>query len=666
MDESYGSDAILQRSSSSKRKFNHREYNQSSHSKKLRSKIPRKKRQQLSPILARTLSSLLSDDKSEVNSVFPAGSSSSSCFPDEISCASNWFCFESENASSKSSRSSSKRKNATSIRGFGDESDPDVRVSRLSVRSPNEKFRRITRLYLKQKENERATKINGNAVNADIGVELSECSCVESFSGVVDEGVFRRSDAISERNAKFVQREELEKSEATVVSTAIVNSPSEVSYKCNFDRNVGEFGVVDNDTSEREVENATDLQHYEVSYISLAESLSEPKSLNDLFPPTSEVSDRFLESITKTEPPERLISDTFDDKSEQITGREQEEIDDLDHSLACTECLSYDSSESPTVNEVTVSDQFDSEIFSHSFDDSDFSLTESQSDFSERSAENSSPPIYYPLFLQYTKQFCRLSSPLEIGASGRDNDTYLDEYTPSRFEDAEHEKSYTSFRSRERKVSAQSYAEVYCSTTECGDMILQQRFRMVNWIVEQSKVKELQGETVFLAVTLLDRFLNQGFFKNKRKLQVLGIACLTLATRIEENQPLNWQNAFHVGNNVHSKSEVIAMEWIVQKVLNFQLYFPTTFNFLWFYLKAANADAVVEKRAKYLAFMSLLDHERLCYWPSSVAAGIVILASLAANRESSCQRVMETHVRTTNDDLSECLQSLEWLVKYVC
>ncbi|KAK9115829.1 hypothetical protein Sjap_014776 [Stephania japonica] len=662
MDESYDSSAILQRSSSSKRKFNHREYYQSSHSKKLRSKIPRKKRQQFSPILAGSLSSRISDDKSEVNSAFPAGLSSSSCFPDEISCASNWFCFGSVNASRKSSKSSSKRKNATSIRGFGDESDPDVRVSRQSVRSPNDKYRRITRLYLKQKENERATKIKGNAANADIGVELSECSCVESFSGVVDGGVFGRSEAISDRNAKFVPREQLEESEATAASTAIVNSPSEVSYKCDyFGRNVGEFGVVDHhDTSERGVESATDLQHYEVSYISLAESLSEPKSPNDLFPPTNEVSDRFFESTTKAEPPERSISDTVEKKSEQITGQEQEEFDDLENSLACTECLSYDSSENHSCDEVTVTDQFNSEIFSHSFDYSDFSLTESsQSDFSERSDENSAPPIYYPLFLQYTKQFCRLSSPLEIGASGRDNDTYLDEYTPLRFEDADHEESYTSFRSREKKVRAQSYAEVYCTTTECGDMILQQRFRIVNWIVE--------GETVFLAVTLLDRFLTQGFFKNKRKLQVLGIACLTLATRIEENQPLNCvrQNAFHVGNNVHSKSEVIAMEWIVQKVLNFQLYFPTTFNFLWFYLKAANADAVVEKRAKYLAFMSLLDHERLCYWPSSVAAGIVILASLAANHDSSCQRVMETHVRTTNDDLSECLQSLEWLVKYV-
>ena len=56
---------------------------------------------------------------------------------------------------------------------------------------------------------------------------------------------------------------------------------------------------------------------------------------------------------------------------------------------------------------------------------------------------------------------------------------------------------------------------------------------------QQSTSKELQKETMFLGVSLMDRFLSKGFFKNKRNLQIVGIACLALATRIEENQPFN-------------------------------------------------------------------------------------------------------------------------------
>lgn len=50
---------------------------------------------------------------------------------------------------------------------------------------------------------------------------------------------------------------------------------------------------------------------------------------------------------------------------------------------------------------------------------------------------------------------------------------------------------------------------------------------------------EFQMETLFLGVALMDRFLGQGYFKTERNLQLLGIACITLATRIEENQIRN-------------------------------------------------------------------------------------------------------------------------------
>ena len=56
---------------------------------------------------------------------------------------------------------------------------------------------------------------------------------------------------------------------------------------------------------------------------------------------------------------------------------------------------------------------------------------------------------------------------------------------------------------------------------------------------QQGDLKRLQQETLFLGVGLLYRFLSKGFFKTERNLQIVGIACLVLATRLEENQPYN-------------------------------------------------------------------------------------------------------------------------------
>ncbi|KAM3001539.1 hypothetical protein FF2_037819 [Malus domestica] len=44
---------------------------------------------------------------------------------------------------------------------------------------------------------------------------------------------------------------------------------------------------------------------------------------------------------------------------------------------------------------------------------------------------------------------------------------------------------------------------------------------------------------------------------------------------------------------------------------------------------------------RYLAVLQMQDHGQLHYWPSTVAAALVILASLEGNCDVSCQRVIE-------------------------
>ncbi|KNA04950.1 hypothetical protein SOVF_194920 [Spinacia oleracea] len=232
-----------------------------------------------------------------------------------------------------------------------------------------------------------------------------------------------------------------------------------------------------------------------------------------------------------------------------------------------------------------------------------------------------------------------------------------------KFEAEEDEESYRLLRSRERNqaVKVKDYVEEYDFATDYGELIIEQRLLMVNWIIELSRKKDLQNETMFLGVRLLDRFLSKGFFTSRKNIQLLGIACFTLAMRIEENQPYNSvrQKSFYVGSNVYSRYEVVAMEWVVQEVLKFHCISATIYNFLWFYLKAVSADEGTQKKAKYLAGLSLLDHSHLRYWPSTVAAALVILVSVAANRDESSLRVMEAHVRTKVDDLPECIKVLE-------
>ncbi|KAG5387143.1 hypothetical protein IGI04_038613 [Brassica rapa subsp. trilocularis] len=349
--------------------------------------------------------------------------------------------------------------------------------------------------------------------------------------------------------------------------------------------------------------------------------------------------------------------------------------------LACAETFSDEEDES-------------SEIFSqYSSDYTSSIFSDSGSEFSERSSSDDSPVSHTrSLYLAFKEQFCRSTIPNDLESSREE----LSRETQSdllRFEDEEVEESYQRLRERERSHAyLRDCAKAYCSRMDHSDFIPQLRLIMVQWIVEvehllsfsssslwcsfvdnclltdftqQCSAMELQPETLFLGVSLLDRFLSKGTFKSERTLVLVGIASLTLATRIEENQPYNSirRRNFYIQNLKYSRHEVVAMEWLVQEVLNFKCLSPTIFNFLWFYLKAARANPEVEKKARSLAITSLSDHTQLCFWPSTVAAGLVVLACSEHNKISAYQRVIKVHVRTKDNDLPECVESLEWLLE---
>ncbi|KAK6931662.1 Cyclin, N-terminal [Dillenia turbinata] len=530
------------------------------HSKKFRSKLPRRKRSQISPILRSSLSSAI--DK--VYSALSLDSTCSSRFSREISSNSSRVTFGLD----YKPRTYSKKREFGEISAYGDE-----------------QFRRVTRSYNKcreiEKKEERRTVSNDEP-------EVSECSCVESCSEAADSRLFISIDSKLKKRVSN-EAENFKQSRENEYSSAVTRS-GEVPGDC-LNSGAGKFKVKENKTV----------------------------------------------SITSGVQDEAKTTANFHSES---TTELKTELLELDQDLACTEQFSYDD-----ISNYASSYEIESETLAVNSETefSDYSPSiwlETGSEFSEKSSGDSIPSPCFSLFREYSQHFFKPDSLPKFKSS-------KDEFTLLSLQDEEDEESYQLLRSRERKqVFIHDYAEEYLSTTEFGDLILQQRSLMVNWIVQQSTKKELQDETLFLGVTLLDRFLSRGFFKTKRYLQLAGMSCLSLATRIEENQPFNSarQKIYHIESNIYSRCEVVAMEWLVQEVLKFQCFVPTIYNFLWFYLKAARADAEVEKKAKNLAVLALIDHKQIGFWPSTVAAGLVILASMAANQDESCQRILEVYL----------------------
>ncbi|KAG8634789.1 cyclin-SDS [Manihot esculenta] len=578
--------------------------------KKQRTKRPRRIRWQISPILISRLRSA-PPQKSQGFHAFSVNSIPSLYFGDELSCDSSRVTFKS---------SATKRK---------------LRETEGIEKIEDDPFRRITRSYYKQKENERKEN----------EVEVSESSCVESKSRVDCVAPGKRRSSKLKKRAEDSKEIQISEGSTSVTKSEISSLHQNLSFNGKSLENISSEGK-DNDT---------------FSIVSGVESC---------------LSHGTIERVKRTETELSEISkhDAFS-IDESVVEQKPKSLGAVEADLACAERISYDDvvTEYSSSHETAFS-ELQSEVFLGSSSDIEFSdytpsiFFDSGSEFSEKSVDDSPPSQTYSLLLEFRQKFSRSSVPLDMIRCPFTEAEYLLHSSFVKFEIQDDEESYQRFRERERRqLFLHDYVELYCSTTEYGSLILEQRLQMVHWIVEQSTAKEFQLETTFLGVSLLDRFLSKGFFKNKRSLQIVGIACLTLATRIEENQPYNSvrQKNFPMESSAYSRFEVVAMEWLVQEVLNFQCFLPTIHNFMWFYLKAARADAKVEKKARYLAKLALSDHEHLRYWPSTVAAGLVILASLESDQIESYQRVIEVHVRTKENDLRECMKTMEWLLQYV-
>ncbi|XP_077419609.1 G2/mitotic-specific cyclin-B2 isoform X2 [Vanacampus margaritifer] len=122
------------------------------------------------------------------------------------------------------------------------------------------------------------------------------------------------------------------------------------------------------------------------------------------------------------------------------------------------------------------------------------------------------------------------------------------------------------------------------------------RALLIDWMVQVHSRFQLLQETLYLAVAVLDRFL-QIHPVSRKKLQLVGVTAMLVASKYEEMYPP-------------------------------LLGRPLPLHFLRRASKVANADVERHTLAKYLMELTLIDYEMVHYRPSEIAAAALCLSQL--------------------------------------
>lgn len=156
---------------------------------------------------------------------------------------------------------------------------------------------------------------------------------------------------------------------------------------------------------------------------------------------------------------------------------------------------------------------------------------------------------------------------------------------------------------------------------------------LVDWIVEVCEEYRLNTETLYLAVSYVDRFLSM-MSVVRSKLQLVGTSAMFIAAKLEEIYPPDVADFVYITDDTYTKKQVLRMEQLILRALSFDMSAPTPHVFVNLYAVMENLSEPVRHLAMYLCELSLLySTPFLQYLPSRVAAAALAYARLLLNYE---------------------------------
>jgi len=188
------------------------------------------------------------------------------------------------------------------------------------------------------------------------------------------------------------------------------------------------------------------------------------------------------------------------------------------------------------------------------------------------------------------------------------------------------------------------------------DITMNMRQILVDWLVEVSEEYKLQTETLHLAVNYIDRFLSL-MSVQRSKLQLVGTAAMFIASKYEEIYPPDVSEFVYITDDTYTKRQVLRMEHLVLKVLEFELGSPTMHLFASKMSAMAGSCERTTSLAMYLVELALMNADFLNWRASMVAAAAVALSRHTLGYQAWPTRVEEGSGYTLAE-IHQCLLKL--------
>ncbi|KAG2318008.1 hypothetical protein Bca52824_021130 [Brassica carinata] len=253
--------------------------------------------------------------------------------------------------------------------------------------------------------------------------------------------------------------------------------------------------------------------------------------------------------------------------------------------------------------------------------------------------------VTYTSVLNARSKAAASNKALDIDSADKDNDLAAVEYV---------EDMYAFYKEVENESKPQMYMQ---TQTEIN---VKMRSILVDWLVDVHVKFDLSPETLYLTISIIDRFLSLTSIP-RRELQLVGVSALLIASKYEEIWPPQVNDLVYVTDNSYQSKQILVMEKTILGSLEWYLTVPTQYVFLARFIKAAVTDPEMESMVHFLAELGLMHYDALKFCPSMLAASAVYTARCCLNKTPAWTDTLRFHTGYSEHELTDCSKLLAFI-----
>ena len=185
------------------------------------------------------------------------------------------------------------------------------------------------------------------------------------------------------------------------------------------------------------------------------------------------------------------------------------------------------------------------------------------------------------------------------------NPQMAEEYTTDIIESLLEEEEYY--------FNKKKYINPYYLENEDSELTPEMRTIVVDWLVLiHSKIFKFQENTLFLAIQIFDRYLSKVDL-NTEQTELLLYTSFMLASKHNEIDYVNMQEALKLSHDKFSKEKIIKMESDILNKLDFEILAPTMCEFFILFASYINLNKTKINHGLYILNIILVDYHMLKY-----------------------------------------------------